>query len=439
MSEPTIAILGRPNVGKSTLFNRLVGKRKSIVSPEEGVTRDRIYEKIEWLNKKYSLIDTGGYIPKTKDVISKQVTFQAEIARNEADLILLVVDGREDLTSTDRSLADIINKSSKPCILVINKVDNLKNESLTYHFYELGIEKQVHISAQSGRQVGLLLDKISESNLFHDTNNRFENFINFSIVGMPNVGKSSLMNYILNENKSIVTDIAGTTRDSVDSYIKFYKKNIRIIDTAGLRRRSKVSDSIEFYSNLRTFKVIDESDVTAILIDAQKGFDNQDKNLIRYVIDKGKGLLIVLNKWDLIDDKQTNTMRDIAEDIRYDFPALSNFPIQFISIKNNFRVGEVLRIVLDIEKKRKIKISTPDLNNLLKSIISHYPPPSTKGKEIKLKYIVQVSTSPPLFAIFSNHPNLIGISYKRYIENQIREFFDFEGVPIRISFRKNKN
>ena len=256
---------------------------------------------------------------------------------------------------------------------------------------------------------------------------------------MPNVGKSSLMNYILNENKSIVTDIAGTTRDSVDSFIRFYKKNIRIIDTAGLRRRSKVSDSIEFYSNLRTFKVIDESDVTAILIDAQKGFDNQDKNLIRYVIDKGKGLLVVLNKWDLIDDKQTNTMRDIAEDMRYDFPALSNFPIQFISIKNNFRVGEVLRIVLDIEKKRKMKISTPDLNNLLKSIISYYPPPSTKGKEIKLKYIVQVSTSPPLFAIFSNHPNLIGISYKRYIENQIREFFDFEGVPIRISFRKNKN
>ena len=192
---------------------------------------------------------------------------------------------------------------------------------------------------------------------------------------MPNVGKSSLMNYILNENKSIVTDIAGTTRDSVDSFIKFYKKNIRIIDTAGLRKRSKVSDSIEFYSNLRTFKVIDESDVTAILIDAQKGFDNQDKNLIRYVIDKGKGLLVVLNKWDLIDDKQTNTMRDIAEDMRYDFPAFhSNFPIQFISIKNNFRVGEVLRIVLDIEKKRKMKISTPDLNNLLKSIISHYPP-----------------------------------------------------------------
>ena len=439
MLEPTIAILGRPNVGKSTLFNRLVGKRQSIVSPQEGVTRDRIYAKIEWLSKKYNLIDTGGYIPKSKDVIAKQVTFQAEIARNEANLILLVVDGRDDITSTDRLLAEEINKSSKPCILVVNKVDTFKNEDLVYQFYELGIKEQVYISAQSGRQVGLLLDKITDLTPECVIDNDLNNFIHFSIVGMPNVGKSSLMNYILDEDKSIVTNIAGTTRDSVDSYIKYFKKDIRIIDTAGLRRRSKVNDSIEFYSNLRTFKVIEDSDVAAVLIDAYKGFDNQDKNIIRYVIDQGKGLIVIINKWDLIDDKQTNTMRDIADDMIYDFPALANYPIKFISIKNNFRVGEVLKNVLEIYVKRKIKISTSKLNSILLSITSHYPPPSTKGKEVKLKYIVQVSSAPPLFAIFSNHPSLIGESYRRYVENQIRKAIDLEGVPIRISFRKSKS
>ena len=438
MLEPTIAILGRPNVGKSTLFNRLVGKRKSIVSPEEGVTRDRIYSKIEWLGKKYNLIDTGGYIPKSKDIIAKQVTFQAEIARNEANLILLVVDGRDDITSTDRSLAEAINKSNKPCILVINKVDTLKSEDSVHQFYELAIDDQVYISAQSGRQIGLLLDKITLMIPNDIPDDSLDDFIHFSIVGMPNVGKSSLMNYLLDENKSIVTNIAGTTRDSVDSYIKYYKQDIRIIDTAGLRRRSKVNDSIEFYSNLRTFKVIEDSDVTAILIDAKKGFDNQDKNIIRYVIDKGKGLIVIVNKWDLIDDKQTNTMRDIADDMIYDFPALSHYPIQFISIKNNFRVGEVLKNVLEIHEKRNTKISTSKLNSMLSGIVSHYRPPSSKGKDIKLKYIAQVSTAPPLFAIFSNYPNLIGESYRRYVENQLRKFIDFMGVPIRISFRKSK-
>ena len=439
MLEPTITILGRPNVGKSTLFNRLVGKRQSIVSPEEGVTRDRIYSKIEWLNKKYNLIDTGGYIPKSTDTISKQVTFQAEIAQNEADLILFVVDGRNDITSTDRLLAEAIIKSNKPCILVINKVDTLKSEGSVHQFYELGIHNQVYISAQSGRQIGLLLDEITAMIPNSIIDDNFDDFIHFSIVGMPNVGKSSLMNYILNENKSIVTDIAGTTRDSVDSYIKYYKKDIRMIDTAGLRKRSKVTDSIEFYSNLRTFKVIDESDVVAILIDARKGFDNQDKNIVRYVIDKGKGLSIIINKWDLIDDKQTNTMRDIADDMIYDFPSLEHYPIKFISIKNNFRVGEVLKNILEIYEKRKSKISTSNLNSILARIVSHYSPPSSKGKDIKLKYITQVSTEPPLFAIFSNFPDLIGESYKRYVENQLRDFIDFKGVPIRISFRKSKS
>ncbi len=436
MVESTIVILGRPNVGKSTLFNRLVGKRQSIVSHIEGVTRDRIYAKIEWLNRSYNLIDTGGYIPKSKDIISKQVTLQAEVAKNEADLLLLVIDGRESITSSDRVLAQMAKKSNKPCILVINKIDTIKNEQLSYQFHELGIEESVSLSAQSGRQIGLLLDKIESMLPVSEEYKKIENLINLSIVGMPNVGKSSLMNYLLNENKSIVTNIAGTTRDSIDSYIKYHKQDIRIIDTAGLRRKSKIDDSIEFYSNIRTFKVIDECDISAVLIDANKGFDMQDKNIIRYVIDKGKGLIVVINKWDLIANKETNTMKNIQDDIVYEYPSLKEYPILFISIKNNFRIGEVLKNTLEIYNRQNIKISTSKLNLALRKIYLNYKPPAIKGKEIKLNYITQVSQSPPLIAIFSNHPELIPKSYKRYLDNSLRKEFDFKGIPLRISFRK---
>ena len=436
MSEPTIVILGRPNVGKSTLFNRLVGKRHSIVSPEEGVTRDRIYSKIEWLGKQYNLIDTGGYIPRSKDVISKQVALQAEIARDEADLILFVVDGREDITSSDRILAEMINKSNKPCILIINKIDHLKNEKITIQFYEFGIKSYVFLSAQSGRQVGLLLDKIEILIPNDNRDQKSIESINLSIVGMPNVGKSSLMNYLLKENKSIVTNIAGTTRDSVDSYIKYFKKNIKIIDTAGLRKRSKIDDAIEFYSNVRTFRVIDDCDICTILIDAEKGFDTQDKNIIRYVIDKGKGLLIIINKWDLIKDKETNTMKNMREDIIYQYSAIKHYPIKFISIKNNFRVNDILEEVIKINDKINFKISTSQLNSYLREIVKHYKPPSVKGKDVKLNYITQVSFKPHVFAIFSNYPDLITQAYKRYIENKLRESIDLLGVSIYISFRK---
>ena len=436
MSIPNIVILGRPNVGKSTLFNRLVGHRKSIVSSEEGVTRDRIYSKIEWLGKFYNLIDTGGYIPNSKDKIEKQVKFQAEIAREEADLVLFVVDGRNDITSSDRHLAKISLESNKPCILVVNKIDKLTNEDLKYNFYELGITEIVSLSSQTGRNIGILLDKINSILSQIKSNNNDISAINYAIVGMPNVGKSSLMNYLLKEEKSIVTDIAGTTRDSIDSYIKYYNQIFRIIDTAGLRRKSKILDSLEFYSSLRTYKAIDDCDVASILIDASKGLDNQDKNIIRYIIDKGKGLLVVINKWDLVDEKQTNTMKEIADDMIYKYSNLQHYPIKFISIKNNFRVGEILKSILDIYKKSRSKISTSKLNSVIKKIVSNYKPPSVKGKEIKLNYAAHISVNPSLIAIFSNHPHLIPESYKRYVENQIRKEFDIYGVPIFISFRK---
>jgi len=434
MNISTIGILGRPNVGKSTLFNRLLGKQKSIVAPIEGVTRDRIVDKIEWLDKEFMLIDTGGYIPKSNDLIEKQVKLQAEVASKESDILLLVVDGKEDITSSDQSLVQIIHELGKPCILVINKVDDKKQEKNVYDFYSLGIQNIVFISAQNGRQVGLLLDKIYNL-LPNEIHKKQSNDISFAIVGMPNVGKSSLMNALLDEEKSIVTDIAGTTRDSIDSYIKHNKKIIRIIDTAGLRKKTKIVDSIEFFSSVRTFRVIDDCNIAAVMIDADKGFNTQDKNIIRYIVDRGKGVIILVNKWDLIV-KETNTMKEMKDDIISFYPYLQHHPILFISVKNKFRLDKILNNVIAIHSKTIDKIKTSDLNCLLENITRKYPPPSIQGKQIKLNYITQVSSFPLVFAIYTNYPRLISVAYKRYLDNQIRANFDLSGLPGKISFRK---
>ena len=434
MNISTVAILGRPNVGKSTLFNRLLGKRKSIVAPIEGVTRDRVFDRIEWLNKEFILIDTGGYVPKSNNLIDEEVRLQAEIASKESDIILLVVDGKENITSSDQSLVQIIHKLNKPCILIVNKIDDKKQEDKVYDFYSLGIENIVFISAQNGRQVGLLLDEIYKL-LPDEVGRKQSDDISFAIVGMPNVGKSSLMNTLLNEKKSIVTDIAGTTRDSIDSYIKFKKKIIRIIDTAGLRKKTKINDSIEFFSSVRTFRVIDDCDIAAVMVDADKGFNTQDKNIIRYVIDKGKGIIVLVNKWDLII-KETNTMKEMRDDIINFYPYLQHHPILFISVKNRFRVDKILDNIMSIHNKTIDKIKTSDLNFLLEKIVRKYPPPSSQGKQIKLNYITQVSVFPLVFAIYTNYPKLISVAYKRYLDNQIRANFDLSGLPSKISFRK---
>ena len=436
MKLRTIAILGRPNVGKSTLFNRLVGTKKSIVSDMEGVTRDRVYGKLEWLNQKYIIIDTGGYIPKSNDIIENQVKMQAEIASREADIIIFVIDGRTELTSNDLTLSRLIKKTNKPVVLVVNKIDNLEDENNNFQFYEMGFNDFVCISSESGRNTGILLDKISSFYKDDIANEKEDDCISFAIVGMPNVGKSSLMNKLLKSNKSIVTNIAGTTRDSIDSFIKYYKTNIRIIDTAGLRKKSKIVDSIEFYSGIRTYNVIDESDVVAVMIDASKGFDNQDKNIIRYIIDKGKGLMILVNKWDLIENKDSNTMRDMSEDMILSYSNVKHYPIQFISVKNNLKVSEIMKHVIEIDKKRKNIIQTSLLNNFLRDTVNFYPPPSNKGKNIKINYLTQIHNSPPRFAFFSNYPELITESYRRFLENQLRDEFDLIGVPVKISIRK---
>ena len=438
MPNPTIVILGKPNVGKSTLFNRLIGQRQSIVSSEEGVTRDRIYGRFDWRGREFNLIDTGGYIPDSEDIIENQVRLQAEIASKEADIVIILIDGRSSITSSDQYLAKQVQKSGKPYVLAINKIDELEMEESAIQYYELGMGDYFTLSAQNNRCVGDLLDgvlqKIPESYLI-DEQNTYD--ISLAIVGMPNVGKSSLMNRLLQEEKSIVTPIAGTTRDSVDSYLKYYKKIIRIIDTAGLRKRSKITGEIEFYSTVRTNRIIQDCDVAAVLIDAEKGFTNQDRDIIRKVIDTGKGLIIAVNKWDLLE-KYTDFMKNYRQDILDTYPALLHYPMLFISVSQNLRVRNVLKQTFMVYKERQKKVTTSKVNEFIKKATLHYPPPAVKGKNISIKYGTQVHNSPPIFAFFTNYPQLIPVQYKRYMENNIRDNFGFVGVPIKISFRMSR-
>ena len=438
MANPTIAILGKPNVGKSTLFNRLVGRSHSIVSHEEGVTRDRIYGRFDWQGREFNLIDTGGYIPSSEDIIENHVRLQAEIAAEEADMVILLVDGRSQITSSDQFLARQVQKSEKPYILAVNKIDELIMEDSTMYFYELGLGDFFTLSAQNNRSVGDMLDGVIEKLPKKDfIDDRVKDCVNLAIVGMPNVGKSSLMNELLQEEKSIVTSLAGTTRDSIDSFLRYHKQDIRLIDTAGLRKKSKITGNVEFYSTVRTFRVIQNCDVAAVLIDADKGFNNQDKDIIRYVIDLGKGLIIVVNKWDLLE-KDTHTQKEYRQDIIDQYPVLDYYPILFISVSHNLRTRAVLKTSLMVFKERQRKIKTSDLNEFIKKAISYHSPPMIKGKNITIKYGAQVHHSPPIFALFSNHPNAIPMQYKRYLENSLRDSFGFEGVPVKISFRENK-
>jgi len=433
--KPLITIIGKPNVGKSTLFNRVIGEKKSIVSPIEGVTRDRVYGSYDWLGHLYDIIDTGGFVLNENDIINENIKIQLDIAKDESDFIVFIVDGKTEITSNDQELAKNIRKLKKPYQLVVNKVDKQKDDNSNFHYYDLGLGDPIFISAEHGRNIGDLLDVIASSVSCEADNQVEEDFINLAIAGMPNVGKSSLVNCIINKEKSIVTDIAGTTRDAIDSYITYYNDEFRLIDTAGIRKKSKLLDDIEYYSSVRSFRAIDESDITAVVIDVSKGLSKQDRNIISYIIDKGKGLLIVLNKWDLIE-KDNYTLKNIQDDMIASYPMLAYFPMMFISVKNNLRVREVLKNARKVYHERQKTIKTNDLNKFLEKVTYHYPPPSVNGKFLKIKYITQLAQRPPLFALYCNHPHLFTINYKRYFENQLRKTFGFQGSPIRISFRK---
>jgi len=437
MSYPVIAIVGRPNVGKSTFFNRVLNQKKSIVDAIEGITRDRIYGKVDWVGHSMTFVDTGGYIPEDLDIFNSAVREQAQEAISEADLILFMVDGKQDPTASDKTLAQFVRQSGKKSIMVVNKCDDLDSNKQIHGFFELGIDPILPVSALNGRLTGDLLDSIlGQLNLKEvKITEEVDGGMSLAIVGMPNVGKSSLTNALLQKKQSIVTPIAGTTRDSIDSYLKYYGKTITLVDTAGLRKKSKVSDNIEFYSTVRAQRSILNCDVALVLIDAEKGFTKQDKTIMEEVITKGKGLVIIVNKWDLIE-KETQTMKNFSDEIEYQFKALSHYPILYISALTKQRVSKVLGVAKGVFELRKKSIKTSILNKFLQKTIRLQSPPATHGKVINLNYMIQVSTGPHLFVIYTNYPKLVPTGYKRFIENQLREEFDLLGIPIRISFRK---
>ena len=438
MSIPVVAIVGRPNVGKSTFFNRVLRKRKAIVDPQEGITRDRVYGETEWAGKRISLIDTGGFIPEDVDVFNAAIREQAKLAMGEADVVLLMVDGREDITSSDQVLAQAVRESGKPHVLVVNKCDNMKQDDRAHGYHELGIEPVLPMSALSGRLTGDVLEAVAEKMKLSERSDIEEKRadLQLAIIGMPNVGKSSLLNALLQKEQTIVTPIAGTTRDSIDTKLKWYGKDIILVDTAGLRKKSKITDAVEFYSTVRTKRSVDKCDVALVLIDAAKGFNKQDRSIIDQVIKAGKGLVIVVNKWDLVE-KDTHTMNETRVTIREQFPKLDDFPILFVSALTRQRVSGLLKKAFSIYENYNRAIITKKLNTFLENAVKTRSVPAEKGKLIRIKFIKQVSSAPPLFACYANYPKLIPTHYKRFMENQLRETFNFEGVPIRFSFRKS--
>lgn len=437
-SMSLIAIVGRPNVGKSTLFNRIVGSKEAIVENTPGVTRDRIYSEAEWNGKRFMLIDTGGFVPGSENLIEKAIREQAFIAIEEADSIIFVCDGNDGVTPFDEDIANILRRSNKPVTLVVNKCDNPKSDANAFEFYNLGLGEPYSISALSGRSTGDFLDQAVES-IDGMQDEEDDSRLKIAIVGRPNVGKSSISNALTGKDRSIVTNIAGTTRDAIDSVVKYYGEEIVLIDTAGLRRRSQINENVEFYSIMRTARAIDRCDVAMVVIDAERGLEDQDKKIINQVDVARKGMLIVYNKWDLVE-KDEKTADKIKKQFKDDMKMYDYLPLLFVSALTKQRLTKVFDICKAIKERRSQRISTNKLNDLVLPELEKTPPPAVSGKDLRINYITQVSTEPPVFAFFCNFPELIPDSYKRFMERVIRRIFDFEGVPISFIFRrKNKN
>lgn len=438
MRIPLVAIVGRPNVGKSSLFNRLTKIKSAIVDDVSGVTRDRIYGDVDWNGRIFQLIDTGGYVPESDDVFESAIREQVEIAVDEADAIIFVVDGRTGVTPVDTLIANMLRLSDKSVFVVVNKIDNSQQTILSSEFYELGLNKLFDISALSGRNVGDLLDSLINSLKFSDQEKDEDERLRIAIIGRPNVGKSSLTNALLGHDRSIVTDIPGTTRDSINSVLKYYGEEIILVDTAGLRKKAKVKDNIEFYSNIRTYKAIADCDVAIVLIDSQLGLDKQDQKIIDEAISRRKGIILAVNKWDLVE-KDTNTSKYFEQEIKQRLGSLDYIPIIFISALTKQRIFKLIELAKKIAEERKKKIPTSVLNETLLEIIAKTPPASTPtGREIKIKYITQVGNKYPIFLFFANEAKYIQDSYRRFLEKLIRRHFGFSGVAMTISF-KDKN
>lgn len=434
--DPIVAIIGRPNVGKSTLFNRIAQKRKSIVHPQAGITRDRVYETVTWTGRQFTLIDTGGYVPESLDTMESAIRAQIQLAIEEADLILFMVDVYDLLMPMDNQIAELLRTFSKPILLIANKCDDEKREQHRYEFFGLGFGDVIPISAQNGRRIGDLLDLILE-NLPNEAPAEKEgpDHLRLAIVGIPNVGKSSIVNAILGVDKLIVTDIPGTTRDSIDSEVKNHGQSITIIDTAGLRKKRRIKDNIEFYSNIRTDRAIDRCNVAVVVIDAVKGFNRQDATIVRSIIDRKKGMVIAINKWDLIE-KNSNTMKNYQIDITEMFSELSHYPMIFISALTKQRIGQILDTANDVYVSGKQRITTNALNKYFQHVIDYTPPPAVQGKYIQIKYVTQVKKEPPVFVFFCNDPKGIKEEYRRFLENRLRKQFGFKGVPVTLLFRQ---
>ena len=432
---PTVSIVGRPNVGKSTLFNRLIGQRQAIVHDEYGVTRDRHYGESFWNGKPFQVIDTGGYLPDEMNVIVSGIREQVHIAISESDVILFVVDTAEGINTLDESVAEILRRQSKPVIVVANKSDNERRKMDSTEFYSLGFDEIYPVSSISGTGTGELLDRVVE--LLPDAVEEPEdNQPKIAFLGRPNVGKSSLMNSLLKSERCIVTEVPGTTRDSINSIIEFEGQELVIVDTAGLRKRAKVKENIEFFSTVRTDRALKECDVAVLMLDANMGFDLQDKRILREAEKYNKGIIIALNKWDLVADKETNILKEFQEYIYAEVPTMSYVPIISISAKTGQRVEKVLKLALKVMEERKKKISTPKLNNTISSILKERPLPVKRGKQLKIQYATQVKSNPPVFKFFMNNPQELPANYRRFIENKLRENFGFEGVPVTMTFRQ---
>jgi len=435
MGKPIVAIVGRPNVGKSTLFNKISGKRIAIVEDSPGVTRDRIYIETEWLNHQFHLIDTGGIEPKSKEIIPEQMKRQAELAIETANVIVFLLDGREGLTANDREIANMLRKSGKPILLVLNKVDTRDSSPFYYEFFELGLGEPVEISSALGLNIGNLLDEIVALFPKGDDEDYGEDVVKVAVIGKPNVGKSSLVNKILGEERVIVSEIAGTTRDAIDTPFILGDDHYVLIDTAGIRRKSKVYDNIERYSVIRSVTAVERADVCLLLIDAMEGVTEQDKKIAGYSHEAGKALVIVINKWDLVE-KDTKTMNTFIKDIRNELSFCYYAPILFISALTGQRTNKILETVKAVANQNAMRLKTGVLNEIIGEAVLLNQPPSDKGKKLKIYYGTQGGVKPPTFILFVNDKKLAHFSYIRYLTNKIRENFGFEGSPIRFILKE---
>lgn len=433
MKKPVVALLGRPNVGKSTIFNRMVGKKISIIEDTPGITRDRIYGTVEYRDYCFHLIDTGG-IDLEVNAFNNEIKVQAELAIDEADVIVFVVDGKEGLTVNDFAVRDMLVKSNRKVIVAINKCDSSKVKDTEYEFYELGFDKYLKVSGEHNLGIGELLDEIVTN--FEPIEEEYKDIVKFSIIGRPNVGKSSLVNALLNEERVIVSDVAGTTRDAIDTQFTYHGKEYVVIDTAGMRKKGKVYETVERYSLLRSMKAIDRSDVCCIVINAEEGIVEHDKHIAGYALEAGKAVVLVVNKWDTVNDKDS-AMRKWKNDIEANFQFMSFVNVVFLSAKTKKRIHTLMPEVLRAYENTRKEIKTSLLNNVITDAYSLNLPPSYKGKRLKIYFSTQVSTNPPTFNIQVNSKGLIHFSYERYLENKIREAFDFTGTPIVLQF-KNK-